>query len=110
MVAATIKVQGLRVRPVRVPISEPHRTASGVVTESPLVLVDLITDQGFAGRSLVFTYTTLALGRTADLVRLVASGDRPASDAVDNGGWAMPSNEPGSGITWNEEAVARLGD
>ena len=50
-------IRGLRVRTVRVPMTEPHRTASGVVSESPLVLTDAITDQGVVGHSIVFTYT-----------------------------------------------------
>ena len=61
-------IQGLRVRPVRVPMPEPHRTASGTISESPLVLVDLVTDAGITGRSLVFTYTVAALRPTAELV------------------------------------------
>jgi mandelate racemase len=47
---------------------EPHRTASGVITESPLVLVDAITDGGIAGHSIVFTYTAAALRPVADLI------------------------------------------
>lgn len=62
-------VAEVRVRAVRVPMPEPHRTASGVVAESPLVLTDLVTDTGTVGRSMVFTYTPAALGPTADLVR-----------------------------------------
>jgi len=57
-----------RVRAVRVPMPEPHRTASGVITESPLVLTDVITDAGVVGHSMVFTYTAAALKPTADLV------------------------------------------
>jgi mandelate racemase len=45
----------------------PHRTAGGVVSESPLVLTDVLAD-GVVGHSLVFTYTA-ALGPTADLIR-----------------------------------------
>jgi mandelate racemase len=52
-----------------VPLPEPHRTASGVVAESPLVLTDVLTDAGTAGHSMVFTYTPAALGPTAELVR-----------------------------------------
>ena len=62
----------VRVRAVRVPMSEPHRTASGVVAESPLVLTDVITDSGAVGHSIVFTYTPIALGPTADLIRNIA--------------------------------------
>ncbi|HEY2019416.1 MAG TPA: enolase C-terminal domain-like protein [Bryobacteraceae bacterium] len=65
-------IQELRVRTVRVPMQEPHRTASGTVTESPLVLTDLITDAGITGHSIVFTYTAAALQPTADLIRNLA--------------------------------------
>ena len=39
-------IQGLRVRAVRVPMAEPHQTASGTVAESPLVLTDVLIDDG----------------------------------------------------------------
>jgi mandelate racemase len=65
-------VRELRVRAVRVPMVEPHRTASGVVSESPLVLVDITTDAGVVGHGMVFTYTALALQPTAELVRNMA--------------------------------------
>jgi len=47
-------IQEFRVRAVRVP-TEPHQTASGVITESSLVLTDVITDTGISGHSMVFT-------------------------------------------------------
>ena len=50
-------------------MAEPHRTASGVVAESPLVLTDVITDAGVSGHSMVFTYTPAALHPTAELIR-----------------------------------------
>jgi mandelate racemase len=62
-------IQELRVRTVRVPLAEPHRTASGVVAESPLVLTDAVTTDGIAGHSIVFTYTPATLGPTAGLIR-----------------------------------------
>jgi mandelate racemase len=62
-------IQALQVRAVRVPMTEPHRTASGVVAESPLVLTDVITDAGVTGHSMVFTYTPVALQPTAELIR-----------------------------------------
>ena len=62
-------IRELRVRAVRVPMEEPHRTASGTVAESPLVLIDVVTDEGVAGHSIVFTYTAAALKPTADLIR-----------------------------------------
>src|SRR4051812_44290915 len=63
------KIRCLRVRPVLVPMPVPHRTASGAVVESPLVLTDVVTDAGIEGRSITFTYTAAALGPTADLIR-----------------------------------------
>jgi mandelate racemase len=50
-------------------MAEPHQTASGVITESPLVLTDVITDAGHTGRSIVFTYTPAALRPTAELIQ-----------------------------------------
>lgn len=61
-------IKSLKVRAVRVPMPEPHRTASGIITESPLVLVDLETARGLIGHSFVFTYTAAALQPVADLV------------------------------------------
>lgn len=62
-------IEELRVRAVRVPMAEPHQTASGVITESPLVLTDVITSTGVTGHSMVFTYTPAALKPTAELIR-----------------------------------------
>src|SRR3954466_5571101 len=66
--SAPIRLKSLRVRAVRVPMSDPHQTASGAVTESPLVLVDAVTDQGVVGHGIVFTYTAAALKPTAQIV------------------------------------------
>jgi mandelate racemase len=61
-------VRELRVRTARVPLPEPHRTASGVITESPLVLIDAFTEEGVTGHAIVFTYTPAALRPTAELI------------------------------------------
>lgn len=61
-------IQSLRVRALRVPMRTPHRTASGVVAESPLILTDITMNNGLVGHSLIFTYTTAALKPTADLI------------------------------------------
>jgi mandelate racemase len=62
------RIRQWRVRTVRVPLPEPHNTASGTVAESPLVLTDVACDDGSVGHSVVFTYTQAALKPTADLV------------------------------------------
>jgi len=61
------RIRGFQVRAVRVPM-EPHRTASGAVTESPLVLTDVFADDGTVGHSIVFTYNAAALKPTAELI------------------------------------------
>jgi mandelate racemase len=55
------RIRGLTVRALRVPMAHPHRTAGGAVTESPLVLTDVATEDGVVGHSMVFTYTPAAL-------------------------------------------------
>jgi mandelate racemase len=63
------KIRELRVRAVRVPMTIPHRTASGTVSESPLVLTDVVTEEGIVGHSYVFCYSALALKPVALLVK-----------------------------------------
>ncbi len=65
----TPKLRELRVRAVCVPMQHPHQTASGVVSESPLVLTDAITEEGIVGHSVVFTYMKAALKPTAELIQ-----------------------------------------
>ena len=64
-----ITIKSIRVRAVVVPMPEPHRTAGGTVSESPLVLTDITTSSGVVGRSMIFTYTAMALKPTAEFVR-----------------------------------------
>jgi mandelate racemase len=80
-----IRIRTLEARAVRVPMAHPHRTASGTVAESPLVLIDALTDQGVTGHAIVFTYTVAALKPVADLIQNVASliaGEKLAPAAV----------------------------
>jgi mandelate racemase len=68
----TATIRELRARAVRVPMPDPHRTASGVIAESPLVLVDVVTSDGVTGHGIVFTYATAALAATTSFVRELA--------------------------------------
>jgi mandelate racemase len=63
-----MKITRFDLRAVVVPMA-PHRTASGVVAGSPLVLLSVHTDAGVVGHSITFTYTPAALKPTADLMR-----------------------------------------
>ncbi len=67
------KIRELRVRAVRVPMEQPHQTASGTISESPLVLTDVTTDDGTVGRSMIFTYAVAALKPAADLIKNLES-------------------------------------
>jgi mandelate racemase len=71
--ATSLTVESLEVVPVLVPMPEPHRTASGVVSACPLALVRLRTREGVEGESFVFTYTPAALKPTAELIRNLES-------------------------------------
>lgn len=62
------RIQGFELRTVLVPLKKPHQTASGAVSQSPLVLTDVITDAGIIGHSITFTYTPAALKPTAELI------------------------------------------
>ena len=64
-----MKIISFNVRCVRVPMPEPHRTASGVIEASPLVLLSVLTDEGVQGHSMIFTYTPAALKPTAELMK-----------------------------------------
>jgi mandelate racemase len=82
----TTRIREFKVRPVRVPMQHPHQTASGTVTESPLVLITVGTDAGVEGHSILFTYTMAALQPTADLVQNIAPliiGDALAPAAIE---------------------------
>jgi mandelate racemase len=67
------KIRELCVRAVRVPMKQPHKTASGTISESPLILTDIVADDGTTGHSMIFTYTDAALKPTADLIKNLES-------------------------------------
>lgn len=80
------RIERFEVRALRVPMREPHRTASGTVSESPLVLTDIVLDDGTVGHSITFTYTPAALHPTADLIRnfeALVKGDVLAPAAIE---------------------------
>ncbi|MEM7214404.1 MAG: enolase C-terminal domain-like protein [Pseudomonadota bacterium] len=51
-----MKIHSVRVQAVKVPITEPHRTASGVVEICPLVLISVEISGGITGNGIVFCY------------------------------------------------------
>ncbi len=84
---ASPTIKTIKVRPVLVPLPEPHRTASGVVSSSPLILTDIVTDSGVSGHSLIFTYTPAALKPTALMIQNIEAqikGDVLAPTEIEN--------------------------
>jgi mandelate racemase len=75
-----LSVSGLRARAVDVPVEPPLETASAEIRSAPLVLVDLMTEEGVTGHSYAFCVTPLAL---VPLARLVSNlGPLIEGDAV----------------------------
>src|SRR6195256_189577 len=68
MSAATPSIQSVRARPVVAPISRPVKNAFGVIEAAPLVLIDVVTDQGVTGHSYIFAYSRLTLKPLVHLV------------------------------------------
>lgn len=54
-------ISDIRARAVIAPLQRPIRTASGSIEASPLVLLDVATEQGITGRSYLFAYTPVVL-------------------------------------------------
>jgi len=60
-----LTVRSLKVRAVDAPFSPPLQSAAGTLRSAPLVLIDLLTEQGVTGRSWFFAYTPVALAPAA---------------------------------------------
>jgi mandelate racemase len=68
MSAITPVIRSVRARGVIAPISRPVKNAFGIIEAAPLVLIDVVTDQGLTGRAYIFAYSKLTL---APLVYLI---------------------------------------
>ena len=108
--ATSSSVKSLRVRAVSVPMDPPHRTAGGVVSESPLVLTDLTTDDGVTWEALRLPYEgSLWYGLSlAPLSRVLMLGMRGHVFRSDDLGESWQAVETGSDQSL--QAAARLQD
>jgi len=66
-------IRNVTARAVDVPISRPVKNAFGVIRSAPLVLIDVTTDQGIAGRSYIFAYASLTLKPLVQLIETIGS-------------------------------------
>jgi mandelate racemase len=64
----SLTVRSVRARPVDAPIERPIRTAVGTIPSAPLVLIDVLTEEGLTGSAYVFAYTPLAMAPLARLI------------------------------------------
>jgi mandelate racemase len=65
---SNLTIRSVRARAVDAPISRPVKNAFGVIRSAPLVLVDVMTDQGVTGRSYIFGYARLTLKPLVQLI------------------------------------------
>jgi mandelate racemase len=79
MSKTTPTIRSVKARAVVAPISRPVRNAFGVIEAAPLVLIDVVTDQGITGHSYIFAYTQLTL---APLVHLIEEIGRDLTGKV----------------------------
>ncbi len=68
MSKTTPAIRSVKARGVVVPISRPVKNAFGIIEAAPLVLIDVVTDQGLTGRSYIFAYTKLTLTPLVHLI------------------------------------------
>ena len=69
----SLTIHSLAARPVLVPLDPPLRTASGDITATPLVLIDLQTDQGVTGCAYLFCYSALVMAPIVETLRSIES-------------------------------------
>jgi len=67
-----LTIRDIRARAVDLAPQRPMETAAGALTSTPLVLIDLLTEEGVTGVSYVRCYAPVALGPLALLVANLA--------------------------------------
>jgi len=74
-----LTIRSIRARGLNLSLARPVETASGIMATTPLVLIDLATEEGVIGRSYIRCYTSVALQPLVQLVTnldgLIAGGD-----------------------------------
>jgi len=69
----SLRIRDIVSRPVVVPMKRPLKTSTGAVTQAPLLLIDLLTEEGVVGRSYLFGVSTFTLKPLHDLVQGLAA-------------------------------------
>lgn len=69
MPGSSTKGNALKARAVLAPMNRPLATAGGMVSQAPLVLIDLECEDGTTGSAYIFFYHSFALVPTRRLVQ-----------------------------------------
>lgn len=64
-----LKVRAIQTHPVIAPLGVPIVTASGSLPKAPLLLIDVLTEEGITGRAYLVSYNPVALKALDALVR-----------------------------------------
>lgn len=64
----SLLIRDIRARAIVAPLARPVRTASGSVDVSPLILIDVLTEQGVTGSAYLFGYTPVTLRPLLSLI------------------------------------------
>jgi len=76
-----LKITGIRVRAVNVPMKRPLQTSTTLVSSAPFLLLDLETDGGIVGRSYLFVpgpHNLKAVAALVDAMAAMVKGDAVA--------------------------------
>ncbi len=65
---STLIIKNVETRAVDAPLARPITTAVGTIPSAPLVLIDVVTEQGVVGRSYIFGYTPVTLRPLVELI------------------------------------------
>jgi mandelate racemase len=68
---STPEIRDVKARAIVVPLKRPLKNAFGVFEAAPLVLIDVATDQGVAGRSYIFAYAEMTLKPLVQLIEAI---------------------------------------
>src|SRR3954468_13911921 len=81
----TLTIRGLETRAIRVPMRRPLVTSRGAITQAPMVLIDLDTEEGVPGRAYLFAYSDLGARTLRQLLAGISEmvrGDAVAPVAI----------------------------
>src|ERR1700712_3446056 len=73
MSKTTPVIRSVKARAVVAPISRPVKNAFGVIDAAPLVLIDVVTNQGVTGHAYIFAYSKMTLKPLVHLIEAIGA-------------------------------------